>query len=119
MDSSAGEPMVATVRVVRLDASALVWATGTLDGTATPELHRVLDEVLAGRPTSVVLDLAQVEAIDDTAVTVLAAASVRMARRSAMLALRLPGGHGQVVPDVATLRAVLASAYPHDDCDGD
>jgi len=36
-----------------------------------------------------------------------------------MLALRLPGGHGQVVPDVATLRAVLASAYPHDDCDGD
>ncbi len=112
--------MMTTVRVVRLDASALVWANGTLDFAAAPELRRAIDEVLASRPSSVVLDLAMVEAIDEEAIEVLAAAAVRMARRSAMLALRLPAGYGQIVPDAATLRALLFSAYPlTDQVDGE
>lgn len=104
--------MVTTLRVVRLDASALVWATGTLDGKIVPELRHLLEELLIDKPSSVVLDLALVEAVDEDAIALLAEAAVQMTRRTALLALRLPGGYGQVVPDSAALRRLLAAAYP-------
>jgi len=101
-----------TIHVVLLDATALVCADCALDTTATADLHRVLDNLVAAGPATVLLDLVEVPMVDDGAVAVLAAAATRLAYQGAELELRLPGGRALAVPDARTLRQALRVAYP-------
>jgi len=101
-----------TIHVVHLDATALVWADSALDGESAPDLHRVLDSLVAVSPATVLLDLVEVTSVDDGAVAVMAAAATRLAYQGAELELRLPGRRALTVPDARTLRQALRVAYP-------
>jgi anti-anti-sigma regulatory factor len=106
-----GEPSV-TIRVIYLDATAMVWAAGSLDGIAAPELRRIVDGLEARSPAVVLLDLVEVDEIDDVAVAVLAATATRLAYQGAQFELRLPAGSAMTVSDARALRRALARAYP-------
>jgi hypothetical protein len=89
-----------------------VWTDWTLDGTAVPELYRVLAELFDVGSRPIVIDLVEVPSIDDGAVAVLAAAAVRAGQLGFALDLRLPGGHAVPVCEAEGLRQALTLAYP-------
>jgi anti-sigma B factor antagonist len=71
------------VREVSPDARTHIIAVeGEADMAAAPELERCLTEAIAAGKTGVVVDLAGVTFIDSSAVHVLIAAHVRLARRA-------------------------------------
>jgi anti-anti-sigma regulatory factor len=98
--------------VVRLDSAALVWTDRRLDGSVTPELYRLLQELFELGSQPLVLDLVGVSAIDDGGIAVLAAAAVRAGQLGFGLELRLPGGNAARVRDASGLRNALVRAYP-------
>jgi anti-anti-sigma factor len=98
--------------VVRLDNAALVWTDRQLDGTVTPVLHQLLQELFELDTQPLVIDLVGVSSIDDGGITVLAAAAVRAGQLGFGLELRLPGGNAARVRDASGLRHVLVRAYP-------
>src|SRR5690242_7022823 len=98
--------------VVRLDAAALLWIGGPLDGAVAPELHRVLQALLDTDAKPLVVDLVEVPAIGDGAIAVLAAGAARAAQLGSGLELRLRGGHAVRVRDATELRTVLIRVYP-------
>lgn len=100
------------IRLVRLNATALVWAEGVLDGARRPELDEVLSDGLDGGAVAVVVDLAAVTRVDETAVTALAAAAGRLGQRGGRVHLLLPGSYRATVVDAAAMRRVLSRLFP-------
>lgn len=97
--------------VVRLDDATLVWLSGTIGGSLAPPLHEALYGLIAGQTRPLVLDLTEVFAIDEGAISVLAAASMQAGGRGG-IEFRLPHGGRCLVKDAATLRHAISSAYP-------
>jgi anti-anti-sigma regulatory factor len=98
--------------VVTLGAEALVWLSGTVNTEFAAKLHEVLDGLVGQAGTPPVVDLAEVVAIDEAAIGVLASATTRAAARIGGIELRLPRGLRQRVVDGPTLRGALTAAYP-------
>jgi anti-anti-sigma regulatory factor len=98
--------------VVRLDAAAIVWADCPLRARLAPQLHNVLQTLIHGGATPLVVDLVAVSAVEDSAVAVLAAAATRAGSRGTCIELRLPGGRAATVRQATELRSAVSAAYP-------
>jgi anti-sigma B factor antagonist len=97
-----------------LDGSVVVRLQGELDMATAPALSRALDTALDTRPTSLVLDLADLTFVDSTGIRVLITACrraggqgcsfvLRAPRRAVLKALRLTGVDRLMVVEPAPL----------------
>lgn len=98
--------------VVRLDGAALVWADCPLGGALASLMNNALQQLADDGVAPLVVDLAAVPAVDEEAISVLAAAAARAGQFGDGLELRLPRGRAHTVTDEPTVRAVLRDAYP-------
>jgi anti-anti-sigma regulatory factor len=87
--------------VVRLDGSALLWLSGAVGAALAPTLDETLRDLADQLSAPPVVDLTGVTAIDENAVSVLAAAA------AGGLELRLPGGQWRLVRSGVELRSML------------
>lgn len=87
-----GDDSVAPLReppvrgVERVESAVVVHLGGELDLYNADELRAVLDEAIAGSATRVVVDMAEVEFVDSTALGVLIEARTRLGRDGLLLA---------------------------------
>jgi anti-sigma B factor antagonist len=87
-----GDDSVAPLReppvrgVERVEGAVVVHLGGELDLYNADELRTVLDEAIAGSATRVVVDMAEVEFVDSTALGVLIEARTRLGRDGLLLA---------------------------------
>jgi anti-anti-sigma factor len=96
--------------VIRLADAVMVWLSGPVDRAVTPAMRDALRRLIDRQSRPFVLDLTEVPAIDDAAVSVLAAASTH-AGRAGGIDLRLPRGRRHLVNNATTLRAAIDSAF--------
>jgi anti-anti-sigma regulatory factor len=97
--------------MINLDDATLVWLSGVIGGSLAPALHAALQRLIEQQRRPLLLDLTDVAAIDDGAVSVLAAACLQAARCGG-IDLRLPGGGQHLVKDPSALRLAITAAYP-------
>lgn len=84
------QPTDFDVQIARLDDRTIVKPTGELDAYSAPQLRKILDEVLDGSVTCVVVHLAETSFIDSTGLGVLVGAARRAKTQEAEVVLDSP-----------------------------
>ncbi|GGK31570.1 hypothetical protein GCM10010124_25470 [Pilimelia terevasa] len=103
---------MADFTVLRLSEAALVWADGPLSGALSHQLNTTLQNLLDEGASPLVIDLAQVSALDSGAVEALAEAAEDAGHIDLALHLCLPGHRRAVVKDSVELRHAIGQVHP-------
>jgi anti-sigma B factor antagonist len=91
---------------------ALVRVRGEVDLASSPEMHRVLSEVLGSGTVDIVLDLEAVEFIDASGIDVLAEVAIKARAVCGSLVLRRPSHRVLRVLDLLQLYDILPLEIP-------